>query len=337
MPHILNQQSLKTYNTFGIQQIASHFCIATTIEEIKEAVFFAKKNYIRFDILGGGSNILLTKDYDGLLIKIETKGKEIIYENDEEIHLKIQAGENWHLLVMYCVQHHWYGIENMALIPGTVGAAPIQNIGAYGKEIKDVLLQVNALCIDTMQFHTFNNEECEFGYRDSFFKKNTKKYIILEVTLRLKKHSVLHTKYGDVQKIIETEMGGVYNIENVANAVIKIRKSKLPDPNLIGNAGSFFKNPVIEKSQYDILKKKYPHIPHFEVNDGIKIPAAWLIEQCNWKAFQEGEIGVHHLQALVLINLGNAKGIEILQLSEKIIQSVNEKFGIHLEREVNIW
>lgn len=337
MPSILTQQSLKAYNTFGIQQIASHFCIATTLIEIIEAVSFAKEKKIPFDILGGGSNILLTKDYEGLLIKIETKGKEIIYENDEEIHLRIQAGENWHQLVMYCVQQHWYGIENMALIPGTVGAAPIQNIGAYGIEIKDVLIQVNALSVDTMQLHTFRNEECQFGYRDSYFKKNTKKFIIVEVVLRLKKNGVLHTKYGDVQKIIETEMGGIYTIENVANAVIKIRKSKLPDPSVIGNAGSFFKNPVIEKSQFDILKDQYPHILHYEVNDGIKIPAAWLIEQCKWKAFREGEIGVHQLQALVLINMGNAKGIEILQLSEKIIQSVNKQFGIHLEREVNIW
>lgn len=337
MLHILTQQSLKNYNTFGIQHLASHFCITNTLEEIIEAVSFAKKNNISFDILGDGSNILLTKDYEGLLIKIETKGKEVIYENEEEIHLKIQAGENWHQLVMYCIEQQWYGIENMALIPGTMGAAPIQNIGAYGMEIKDVLLQVNTLCIDTLQLHTFTNEECKFGYRDSYFKRNTKKYIIVEVILRLKKNGVLHTKYGDVQKIIETEMEGVYSLENVANAVIKIRKSKLPDPSLIGNAGSFFKNPVIKKSQFEILQKKYTLMPHYIVNDGIKIPAAWLIEQCNWKAFRDGETGVHHLQALVLINIGNAKGIEILQLSEKIIQSVYGQFGILLEREVNIW
>ena len=330
--------SLYPFNTFGMDVHASYFDILSKEEELlhlKEQEAF--KNGIL--ILGGGSNILFTRDVPQWVLRNEIRGIEKIKEDEEYVWLRAGAGEVWHGFVLYCVNHGYGGIENLSLIPGTVGAAPIQNIGAYGVEIKDVMDSVRFFNLEEETFETFSNEQCAFGYRDSIFKRSLKgKIIITSVVFRLRKKPVFNISYGNIRQ--ELDLMGVHelSIKSISDAVIRIRSAKLPDPKEIGNAGSFFKNPEVPEKIYIDLKEKYPSIPGFKVSDDlIKIPAGWLIEQCGWKGFRENDYGVHRNQALVLVNYGKAKGKDIAWLSEKIMASVQDRFGIDLEREVQIF
>lgn len=287
-------------------------------------------------ILGGGSNILFRQDYKGVLVKNEIKGIEILKESSHDVLVRIGAGENWHQFVLYALDQGWYGIENLSLIPGTIGAAPIQNIGAYGVEIKEVFDHLEAIHLETFQPASFSNQDCRFGYRDSIFKREAKgKYFITRVTLRLSKVANPNLSYGALQK--EVADIPAPTPRDVSNAVIRVRQSKLPDPAEIGNAGSFFKNPEIGRELFNDIQKGYPNIPSYPISEEIvKVPAGWLIETTGWKGLRRGDYGVHARQALVLVNYGDAKGSEIYDLSSEILASVQETFGIMLEREVQV-
>lgn len=329
--------SLKPYHTFGLDVAARYLCTCSDAGAIAGIFDFGWKNQLPHLILGGGSNILFTKNFDGLVIRNMIKGKEIVRETDDHVWLKAGAGENWHQLVLYCVQKGWGGIENLALIPGCVGASPIQNIGAYGVELKDVFFELEAWHLYDECTLVFDNRGCNFGYRDSIFKNEFKgSLFITSVTLQLQKKPVINTSYAALQQ--ELEKAGVVNpsVEDICHAVIRVRSSKLPDPAVIGNAGSFFKNPVVSEAQYHDLKTHFPNIAAFPSNNSYKLAAGWLIEQCGWKGFRRGDAGCHEKQALVLVNHGHATGREIWQLSEDILNSVKDKFGVELEREVNI-
>lgn len=300
---------------------------------------FKKKVFLeKHMVLGGGSNVLFKSDFDGLVILNRISGIEIISENEDEVIIKVGAGEVWHDLVMHCVNNGWGGIENLSLIPGTVGAAPMQNIGAYGVEIKEVFTELNAYDIENGEFKTFSNKECEFAYRSSVFKTHLKgKYIICEVSFSLSKKPIINSSYGAIQKTLEKK--GISNpgIQDISQAVIEIRKSKLPDPAEIGNCGSFFKNPVVEKRLANNLGKKYPQMPRYPIDENhVKIPAGWLIEKAGWKGKKIGNTGSHKDQALVLVNYGNANGEEIAQLALDIQKDISIRFDILLEPEVNI-
>ena len=336
--NIIENYPLLKLNTFGVDVKAKYF---TSINTINELIELTKTNVFKnlaLLILGGGSNILFTKDFDGLVILNNIKGKEIIDQNQQSIFLKVGAGENWHELVMYCVDNGWGGIENLSLIPGNTGTAPMQNIGAYGVEIKETFVELEALEISSGKIVKFNNSDCEFGYRESVFKNKMKnQYIILNITLELKKNPVLNINYGDVKAILESQNIKNPTIKEVSNAIISIRQSKLPDPKKIGNSGSFFKNPIVSLNQLELIKKKYPNVVNYEINENeFKIAAGWLIERAGWKGKKFNNYGVHEKQALVLVNYGLANGMEIFELSEKIILDIKDKFGITLEREVNI-
>lgn len=330
--------SLKPYNTFGIDQKADFFAEIKTVENLKE--IFSNSGFSEMPklILGGGSNVLFTQPYEGLVLKMNLLGIEVAKEDENEVILKVGAGENWHEFVLWCLDKGYGGIENLSLIPGTVGAAPIQNIGAYGVEIKDVLEYVEVFEIATGDVFTIENQDCNFGYRQSIFKSTHKgKYVVTSVAFKLQKNPTLNLSYGNIQQTLEEI--GISNptMKDVSNAVISIRQSKLPDPAQIGNSGSFFKNPIIPQSKFDKLKEVYPDIKSYSLpNEQVKVPAAWLIEQAGWKGYKSGEIGVHHKQPLVLVNYGKGKGSDIYQLSEEIIQSVSEKYDVILEREVNV-
>jgi UDP-N-acetylmuramate dehydrogenase len=331
--------NLKAYNTFGIEALAKYFCKISTEEQLTELLVSEVYKNERHLILGGGSNILFTKDFDGLIIKVDLKGIKQQGETDDTLDLNVKSGELWHDLVLYCVQHTLGGIENLSLIPGTVGAAPIQNIGAYGIEIKEVIQKVEAINLLTGKRKSFTNAECMFGYRESIFKQELKeKYFISSVTLTVtKKNHLLNTRYGAIQDTLKAMQVSEPTIKTVSDAVIHIRKTKLPDPGIIGNAGSFFKNPTITLSQYEKLKNLYLEIPGYpSVNQSVKVPAGWLIEQCGWKGKRINNIGVHTQQALVLVNYGNGSGTEIFELAKNILSSVKEKFGILLTPEVNV-
>lgn len=331
--------SLKAYNTFGIDVKAKYLCRITTEEQLihllQSPIFKHEQHYI----LGGGSNVLFTGDFEGLIIKDDLKGIETVSETGSHITVKVYAGENWHEFVMHAVSNNWGGIENLSLIPGTVGAAPMQNIGAYGVEIKNLIETVEAVALETGSLKTFTNGECAFGYRESVFKRElAKKYFISSVTLSLSKNNhQLNTTYGAIQETLNEMNVTQPTIQNVSNAVIHIRKSKLPDPVEIGNAGSFFKNPTIALKQYEQLQKSNSTIPGYPIdNQNVKVPAGWLIEQCGWKGKRLNNVGVHPKQALVLVNYGEGKGAEVLNLSAKIQATVMEKFQIQLTPEVNI-
>ena len=336
--NIIENYPLLKLNTFGVDVKAKYFTSINTINELIEATKTNVFKDLELLILGGGSNILFTKDFDGLVILNNIKGKEIISQNQQSIFLKIGAGENWHELVMYCVDNGWGGIENLSLIPGNTGTAPMQNIGAYGVEIKETFLELEALEISSGKIVKFNNSDCEFGYRESVFKNKMKnQYIILNITLELKKNPVLNINYGDVKAILESQNIKNPAIKEVSNAIIRIRQSKLPDPKKIGNSGSFFKNPIVSLNQLELIKKNYPNVVNYEINENeFKIAAGWLIERAGWKGKKFNNYGVHEKQALVLVNYGLANGMEIFDLSEKIILDIKDKFGITLEREVNI-
>ena len=336
--NIIENYPLLKLNTFGVDVKAKYFTSINTINELIEVTKTNVFKDLELLILGGGSNILFTKDFDGLVILNNIKGKEIIDQNQQSIFLKIGAGENWHELVMYCVDNGWGGIENLSLIPGNTGTAPMQNIGAYGVEIKETFLELEALEISSGKIVKFNNSDCEFGYRESVFKNKMKnQYIILNITLELKKNPVLNINYGDVKAILESQNIKNPGIKEVSNAIISIRQSKLPDPKKIGNSGSFFKNPIVRLNQLELIKKKYPNVVNYEINENeFKIAAGWLIERAGWKGKKFNNYGIHEKQALVLVNYGLANGMEIFELSEKIILDIKDKFGITLEREVNI-
>jgi UDP-N-acetylmuramate dehydrogenase len=328
--------SLKPFNTFGIDQKATFFLQARSIEDLKNGISWAKERKLEVLILGGGSNILLTKDFFGLVIKVELLGIQVISENEEEALVEVGAGEVWHDWVLYAISQGWGGIENLSLIPGTVGASPMQNIGAYGVEIKEVFENLKALHRETFIIHSFDAESCRFGYRESVFKHELKdQFIITSVTFRLEKKPKFHVEYGAVKETLIANGIETLDIKAISDAVIQIRQSKLPDPKEIGNAGSFFKNPTIPLAQFEELKKEFPEIPGYVNDEGIKVPAGWLIEHSGWKGRRIGEVGVHAKQALVLVNYGDGKGEEIKSLSKKIQSSVKEKFGILLSPEVN--
>lgn len=337
-PFTINKNvSLKPYNTFGLTATADLFTRVSSADELKELL--QQEEYKPFEKLyiGGGSNILLTQDFAGMVILNRIKGIEVIDEDQNHVWVKAGAGENWHELVMHCVENNYAGMENLSLIPGTVGAAPMQNIGAYGVEIKDFFESLEALNLATLDVETFDAAACKFGYRESVFKHEKKgKYVILTVTFRLNKKPTFHVEYGAIQHTLE-EMGVTdLSIKAISNAVIQIRESKLPNPAEIGNAGSFFKNPEISRTQFAELKGLYPEMPSYPINDEtVKVPAGWLIEQSGWKGKRFGEVGVHAKQALVLVNYGNGKGKDIQQLAFDIQGSVNQKFGIKLTPEVN--
>ena len=336
--NIIENYPLLKLNTFGVDVKAKYFTSINTINELIEVTKTNVFKDLELLILGGGSNILFTKDFDGLVILNNIKGKEIIDQNQQSIFLKIGAGENWHELVMYCVDNGWGGIENLSLIPGNTGTAPMQNIGAYGVEIKETFIELEALEISSGKIVKFNNSDCEFGYRESVFKNKMKnQYIILNITLELKKNPVLNINYGDVKAILESQNIKNPAIKEVSNAIISIRQSKLPDPKKIGNSGSFFKNPIVSLNLLELIKKKYPNVVNYEINENeFKIAAGWLIERAGWKGKKFNNYGIHEKQALVLVNYGLANGMEIFELSEKIILDIKDKFGIKLEREVNI-
>ncbi len=331
--------SLKAHNTFGVDAKAKYFTEVHSTEELIEALNDSKTSTLPLLFLGGGSNILLTKDFEGLAIKLNLKGIHEDFINDNEVLVTAKAGENWHEFVMFCLDKNYGGLENLSLIPGNVGTSPMQNIGAYGTEIKDTFVSCTVLNLENLQLETFNLEQCRFGYRDSIFKQEGKgKYVILDVAFKLiRKNHHIKTEYGAIQSELEHLGMEKPTIQDVSRAVINIRKSKLPDPKEIGNAGSFFKNPTIPLPQFEELKEKFPQIPGYANGDFVKVPAGWLIEQTGWKGKQIGNVASHKLQALVIINAnGKATGKEIFDFSTKIIDSVKEKFGIELEREVNI-
>jgi len=331
--------SLKPYNTFGVDAKAKYFTEVQNLEQLRDAVKYSKDHHLQILFLGGGSNILMTKDFDGLAIKLSLKGISEEDRNEDEVLVTAKAGENWHEFVMYSLEKNYGGLENLSLIPGNVGTSPMQNIGAYGTEIKDVFVSCTVLDLENLELKTFNIEECRFGYRDSVFKQEGKgRYVILEVSFKLtRKNHHIKTEYGAIKTELENLGISHPTIQDVSKAVINIRQSKLPDPKETGNAGSFFKNPTIPLIQFEDLKQKFENIPGYPNGDVVKVPAGWLIEQCGWKGKQIGNAASHKLQALVIVNAtGNATGKEIFDFSTGIINSVQEKFGIELEREVNI-
>jgi len=331
-------KSLKKYNTFGIDVQAKQFVDITSIVDLKN-IITENKNALPLFVLSGGSNMLLTKDVDALVLHINTKGISIIKQDDDYAWVKAEAGEVWHDFVLFTIENNLGGLENLSLIPGKVGSSPIQNIGAYGVEIKDTLDSLTALHIDTLTEKTFTNADCNFGYRESVFKSELKnKYIITSVVFKLKKTPhTLHTSYGAIQEQLQEMQVSNPTIKDVSKAVIAIRESKLPNPKEIGNSGSFFKNPIIAKDFYEELTKTHPNMPHYTVNETeVKVPAGWLIEQAGLKGYRNGDAGVHTKQALVLVNYGNATGNDLINMAKYVQQTVFEKFGIKIEPEVNI-
>ena len=329
--------SLKAFNTFGIDVKAKHFVVVTSLDELKEVLTLG--DFPNTFILGGGSNMLLTKDIEDLVVHVDLKGIEVQSENDTHVTVKAMAGENWHAFVLWCLEQNYGGIENLSLIPGNVGTAPIQNIGAYGVELKDVFESCEVLELETNTVENFNKIDCQFGYRDSIFKQKKKgKYIIVSVTFNLTKtNHILYTEYGAINS--ELQNMNIYqpSIQDVSNAIITIRQSKLPDPNKIGNCGSFFKNPIISIHHFETLKKSFPEIPGYPVSeDKVKIPAGWLIETAGFKGKTFENYGVHKNQALVLVNYGGAKGRDILKLARLIQKTIIRIFEVTIETEVNI-
>lgn len=339
IPEIKKDYSLKEVNTFGIAATAKYFVSFKTVDELKTIVSSSIYQENEHLILGGGSNVLLRSNFDGLVLKNELKGIEVEDFSDHQTILKSQSGEIWHQVVLFAISKNFGGIENLSLIPGSIGAAPMQNIGAYGVELKDVFYELEALNLATLKIEKFNAKACEFGYRESVFKREKKgQYIITSVSLKLsKKEHQLNTSYGAINS--ELLARGVISptIKDVSDAVISIRQSKLPDPKLIGNAGSFFKNPVVNREVLESIMEQYHEVPNYPAsNNRVKLAAGWLIEKAGWKGKKMGNYGVHENQALVLVNYGGAKGEDIYSLSRKIVEDVKAKFGVELEREVNI-
>lgn len=334
---IHNNFSLKKYNTFGIEAKAKQFVAVHSVAELK-TILQQHPDEKKF-ILGGGSNMLLTKDVDALVIHVDLKGKKVISEDDDFVTVEAQAGENWHEFVLWTIGQDFGGLENMSLIPGNVGTTPIQNIGAYGTEIKDTFISCEAMEIATQNLRTFGNAECRFGYRESVFKQELKdRYVITSVVFKLtKRNHKINTSYGDITSELAKNNIQDPGLKDVSNAVIAIRQSKLPDPKELGNSGSFFKNPIVPKSEFEKIHAKFPEMKFFPVSETeVKVPAGWLIEQAGFKGQRFGDAGIHKNQALVLVNYGNATGQEILDVSKQIQKTILEKFGIAIEAEVNV-
>jgi len=330
--------SLRPYNTFGLNVRAKLMARIDSVPSLQQVLNDKSLRDESRLVLGGGSNILLTRDVDGLVIKNEIEGIEVVEETEEHVLVRSGAGVVWHELVLYCIGRGYGGIENLSLIPGNVGAAPMQNIGAYGVELKDVFHSLEAVETHTGQVYCFTASDCAFDYRESIFKRAWKdRFIIVSVTLRLAKHPKLNTSYGTIEQELERMGVDRPDIRDVSQAVINIRRSKLPDPAQLGNSGSFFKNPVVPEHLYRELQQAYPDIPGYPFGERVKLAAGWLIEQCGWKGQVVGNTGSHARQALVLVNYGNATGTEIFNLSEQIIRSVYDTFGVQLEREVNVY
>ena len=334
---IINNFSLKNYNTFGIEAQARRF---VSVHSVKDLIAVLQENtHEKIFILGGGSNMLLTKNLDALVIHVDLKGRSIVSQDANFALVEGQAGENWHEFVLYAIENDLGGFENMSLIPGNVGATPIQNIGAYGTEIKDTFVSCDALEISTLTMRTFNREDCRFDYRESIFKHDLKEqFIITSVRFRLTKQDhKINTSYGDITAELTKQNIITPTLKDVSNAVIAIRKSKLPDPKELGNSGSFFKNPILLQSEFDLIHTKFPEMPHYTISDtAVKVPAGWLIEKAGFKGKRFGDAGIHKNQALVLVNYGNATGNQILNVAKDIQATVFSLFGIHIEAEVNI-
>lgn len=329
--------SLKNHNTFGIEANARQFVAVHNEAELR-MILEQNKSEKKF-ILGGGSNMLLTKDIDALVIHVDLKGKKVIKEDDDFVWVESQAGENWHEFVLWSIDQNLGGLENMSLIPGNVGTTPVQNIGAYGAEIKDTFVSCEAMAIENQEMRTFTKAECHFGYRESIFKNEAKnQYIITSVVFKLtKRNHKINISYGDISG--ELSKNNITNpgLKDVSNAVIAIRKSKLPDPKELGNSGSFFKNPILLKSDFKEIHQKFPEMKYYDVSETeVKVPAGWLIEQAGFKGKRFGDAGIHKNQALVLVNYGNATGQEILDVSKNIQETIFKIFGIHIEAEVNV-
>ncbi|MCD4731057.1 MAG: UDP-N-acetylmuramate dehydrogenase [Bacteroidales bacterium] len=335
---IKEHYNIQQLNTFGIKVDAKYFTEVASIQEMKEAVEYSERHKLPILILGDGSNLLFMQDYNGFVIKVNLKGISLLREDIKHVYVKAFAGENWDEFVNYCCESGYYGLENLSLIPGNVGASPIQNIGAYGVELKDHFYELEFYDFATGKIRNFNNSDCNFGYRNSIFKNEFKqKGVVLSVTFKFDKIPKFKTGYGVIKE--ELDRMEVINLtaKDIRNAVINIRRSKLPDPGEIGNAGSFFKNPVVTNKKYKKLLSQFPKLVSFKQHDGTyKLAAGWLIDQCGWKGYRKGNAGVHENQALVLVNYGNATGKDVYNLSEKVKTSVFEKFGVELEREVNV-
>jgi UDP-N-acetylmuramate dehydrogenase len=334
--NIQKNVSLKEHNTFGIDKKAKYFTQVSSIQEVIKSIEEAEKLEVPLLVLGGGSNILLTKDVEALVMKMNIKGIHLVNDTKDHGYVKVGAGEVWHDFVLHAIRFNWAGIENLSLIPGTVGASPMQNIGAYGVEIREVFHSLEAVNIQSKKTETFDHAACKFGYRDSIFKNEAKgKYIITHVTFRLNKNASFNTSYGAIRSTLDQMDVKELSLEAISQAVMTIRQSKLPDPKAIGNAGSFFKNPTLEHGHYLELKKRYPTIPGFENEGGVKVPAAWLLEQAGWKGKTFDKVGVHKDQPLVLVNYGGGDGEAIRHLSDAIREDIQAKFNIILQPEVN--
>jgi len=329
--------SLKPYNTFGLPAMAKFFCEINSIDDLRRAL--QDEKHPKKFIISGGSNMLITDDLNALVLHINIKGIEVVKEDEDTVTIEVMAGENWHEMVLWTLDNNYGGLENMSLIPGSTGTAPIQNIGAYGVELKDTFVSCEAMNVETQNLRIFSKEDCQFGYRDSYFKNEGKgKYIITSVTFDLTKNNhKKNTSYGAIEAELEKEGISDPSIKEISNAVIAIRQSKLPDPKMLGNSGSFFKNPIIGASEFHTFTKSHSDAPFYKVSkDAYKIPAGWLIEQCGFKGKRFGDAGIYKNQALVLVNHGNATGKEILELAYRIIGEVEKKFGIQIAPEVNI-
>lgn len=328
--------SLLPYNTFGMDVKASRFVEYASVEELRGLWNAEREAVARALHIGGGSNLLFASDYEGLILHSAIKGYTVVKETEEEVEVRVGAGEVWDDFVAYTVANGWYGAENLSLIPGEVGASVVQNIGAYGVEAKDLIVSVDTFGLETGEERRFMQEECRYAYRESIFKQELKgKYAVTFVTYRLKKHPVFHLEYGNIRAELEKQ-GCQVDLENVRRIIIAIRQAKLPDPKVLGNAGSFFMNPVVPKMQFEALLAQYPDMPHYPVDDAhVKIPAGWMIDRCGWKGKRVGHAGVHEKQALVLVNCGGATGKEVMHLAEEIVASVRERFGVTIRPEVN--
>lgn len=328
--------SLLPYNTFGMDVKASRFVEYASVEELRGLWNAEREAVARALHIGGGSNLLFASDYEGLILHSAIKGYTVVKETEEEVEVRVGAGEVWDDFVAYTVANGWYGAENLSLIPGEVGASAVQNIGAYGVEAKDLIVSVDTFGLETGKERRFMREECRYAYRESVFKQELKgKYAVTFVTYRLKKHPVFHLEYGNIRAELEKQ-GCQVDLENVRRIIIAIRQAKLPDPKVLGNAGSFFMNPVVPKMQFEALLAQYPDMPHYPVDEAhVKIPAGWMIDRCGWKGKRVGHAGVHEKQALVLVNCGGATGKEVMHLAEEIVASVRERFGVTIRPEVN--
>ncbi|HAH53700.1 MAG TPA: UDP-N-acetylenolpyruvoylglucosamine reductase [Flavobacterium sp.] len=329
--------SLKNYNTFGIEAKAKQFVAVHNTTELQSIL--EKNRLEKKFILGGGSNMLLTQDIDALVIHVDLKGKRIIREDDDFVWVESQVGENWHEFVLWTIDQNFGGLENMSLIPGNVGTTPVQNIGAYGTEIKDTFYSCEAMTIENQKIRTFTKAECHFGYRESIFKNEAKdQYIITSVIFKLtKRNHKINISYGDISGELAKNNITIPTLKDVSNAVIAIRQSKLPDPKELGNSGSFFKNPILLKKDFEKIHLQFPEMKYYEISESeVKVPAGWLIEQAGFKGKRFGDAGIHKNQALVLVNYGNATGKEILDVSKNIQETIFRIFGIHIDAEVNV-